>query len=462
MTDLDAIPDRLLSPLLDTAALTLRSLPPADVPSALRPLLAFDRRGLARGPARRQLRRALQDEIEFRGLVFTAFCSVPEVGAVLSAWRPGDALTLASAAEERDELAVLASALVAAEPDGAELGLGIACALDAARGVVREERSEAGTLAGRVAELEEGMRRLERERDDAERERTELAAQLRVERGDRRTRDERAATDMARVEERIGELERAVERERARAERVERELAKERSRCERSKEELARERARGDRAEAELASASARAVALDRDLQTARRAASEARTASAGGSGASTRTVSAGGGSGGGVSARGGSPGRGKRRARPNLPSGLIADTAGGAEAMLRSGPLLLVVDGYNVSKTAWSGTSLAVERESLVRALQGLHLTSGVDVLVVFDGDGTPAFSKTNRPGVRVVFSPPGEEADSVVVETVAAMPLDTAVVVASSDRWVREHAETFGAVVISAATLVSVLRKG
>jgi hypothetical protein len=32
---------------------------------------------------------------------------------------------------------------------------------------------------------------------------------------------------------------------------------------------------------------------------------------------------------------------------------------------------------------------------------------------------------------------------------------------VVASSDRWVREHAETFGAVVVSAATLVAVLRR-
>ena len=389
--------------------------------------------------------------------MFTAFCSVPEVGEVLAAWRPGDALALAGAAEERDELALLASALVAAEPEGADLGLGIACALDAARGVVRGEQAEAGTLGQRVAVLEEGVRRLEQERDDAEQARTDLAEQLRVERGDRRARDERVVTDVTRAEEKVGGLEHTVERERARAEGAERELVKERSRSERVKEELARERARGDRAEAERASASARAVALESELQTARRAVSEARTASAGGSGASPRGVAAGGGS-----AGGGSAGRGKRRVRPNLPSGLIADTAGGAEAMLRSGPVLLVVDGYNVSKTAWSGTSLAVERESLVRALQGLHLTSGVDVLVVFDGDGTPAFAKATRPGVRVVFSPPGEEADSVVVETVASTPLRTAVVVASSDRWVREHAETFGAVVVSAATLVSVLRKG
>jgi predicted RNA-binding protein with PIN domain len=58
-------------------------------------------------------------------------------------------------------------------------------------------------------------------------------------------------------------------------------------------------------------------------------------------------------------------------------------------------------------------------------------------------------------------VFSSPGEEADSVVVEIVASTPLQTPVIVASSDRWVREHAETFGAVVVSAATLLGVLRK-
>jgi predicted RNA-binding protein with PIN domain len=126
----------------------------------------------------------------------------------------------------------------------------------------------------------------------------------------------------------------------------------------------------------------------------------------------------------------------------------------------LRSGSVLLVVDGYNVSKTGWPGATLEVERESLLSALHGLHLTSATDVIVAFDGDGTQTFSSPRRPGVRIVFSKRGEEADSVVVQTVAKTPLQTAVVVASSDRWVREHAETFGAVVISAATLVAVLR--
>ena len=68
---------------------------------------------------------------------------------------------------------------------------------------------------------------------------------------------------------------------------------------------------------------------------------------------------------------------------------------------------------------------------------------------------------SKKGRPGVRVLFSAPGEEADAVVVAIVSETPLRTPVVVASSDGWVRAHAETFGAVVISAATLMAVLRK-
>ena len=129
---------------------------------------------------------------------------------------------------------------------------------------------------------------------------------------------------------------------------------------------------------------------------------------------------------------------------------------------MLRGPSVLLVVDGYNVSKTGWPNASLEVERESLLNALHGLHLTRGTDVIVAFDGDGTQSFGSVRRKGVRVVFSEPGVEADSVVVEVVAKTPLAIPVVVASSDRWVREHSETFGAVVISSATLVAVLRSG
>ncbi|MDQ1466665.1 MAG: hypothetical protein QOH10_1080 [Actinomycetota bacterium] len=458
MTDLTALPLDLLVPLLDSAAATLQELPVADVPVAARPLLGFDRRGLTRGPARLQLRRALQDEAQFREQAFAAFCDRPEVRALLDEWSASEALVLATHAVELGELALLASALIAAAPEGVDFGLGVVVAIDAAQRRTGDEQTQTGAMADRVDDLEEGLRRLEVARAELTRERDALADQLRAERRERRERerDDRFAADAAVAARRVVELEAEVARAVAHQERAE--AARERAvaRGERSQVERARADERRERAEAERADAVARAEALATELDALRRAAPEGselgESRESRDSAAQTSRPPA----------RGTAPGPIRRRARPTLPGGLFADSPPGVDAMLRSGPVLLVVDGYNVSKAAGPSASLALERESLVRALHSLHLTSGADVLVVFDGDGTPAFSKTNRPaGVRVVFSSPGVEADSVVVESVAATPLHTPVVVASSDRWVREHSETFGAVVVSAATLVTLLRR-
>ena len=63
-------------------------------------------------------------------------------------------------------------------------------------------------------------------------------------------------------------------------------------------------------------------------------------------------------------------------------------------------------------------------------------------------------------RGGVRVVFSDAGEEADEVVLREIQALPKAVPVVVASSDAWIREHAEQEGAVVVPADALLSFLR--
>jgi predicted RNA-binding protein with PIN domain len=451
MIDFTAVPEHLLGPLLDSAAATLRALPPTDVPVSLRPLVGFDPRGLTRGPARLQLRRALESDAQFREQTFAVFSDRPEVPVVLGGWNPADALAIANAAAEGDGLALLASALVATEAPGAEFGLGVVVAVDAARGHAGAQAAQADAIVRRIADLEEGLRRLEVARAELERERDVLAEQLRVERRARRERererDDRAAADAARAASRIVELEGEVARECSRAERAEAERERAVARGERSEIERARALARWEQSEAERADAIVRVDALAAELQALREAA-------ASDTGTSAQSAES-------SPARAAAPGSLRRRARPSLPGGLFADSPSGAEAMLRSRPVLLVVDGYNVSKSAGPSASLSVERESLVRSLEGLQLTSGAEVQVVFDGDGTPAFSKANRRGVRVVFSPAGEEADSVVVEIVASTPLQTPVVVASSDRWVREHAEAFGAVAISAATLLAVLRK-
>jgi predicted RNA-binding protein with PIN domain len=128
----------------------------------------------------------------------------------------------------------------------------------------------------------------------------------------------------------------------------------------------------------------------------------------------------------------------------------------------LRTSGVLLVVDGYNVAKRAWPDATPGDQRERLALALAALHTRLGCSSTVVFDGDATggAVVPVLRRRGLRVLFSAAGEEADDVVVREVAKQPKRVPVVVASSDAWVREHAEREGAVVIAADTLLAVAR--
>jgi hypothetical protein len=216
MTDLAALPDHLLGPLLESAATTLRALPPDEVPGVLRPLLGFDRRGMNRGPARLQLRRALDEEANFREQAFADFSEREDARAVLADWHAADALAVANAWALRLDLPLLASVLVAAAPDGAGFGLGVIVAVDAAQRRAHEDETEAVRLTARVIDLEEGLRRAEAARAKLEHERDEVAEQLRSERRTRRDREERVATDIARAELRVAELEAELASERAR------------------------------------------------------------------------------------------------------------------------------------------------------------------------------------------------------------------------------------------------------
>jgi predicted RNA-binding protein with PIN domain len=78
-----------------------------------------------------------------------------------------------------------------------------------------------------------------------------------------------------------------------------------------------------------------------------------------------------------------------------------------------------------------------------------------------VFDGADVGGVVPPRRPGVRVVFSPEGEEADAVVVRQAADLPVEVPVVVASSDGWVGEHARETGAHVVSSEKLLRALRR-
>ena len=151
----------------------------------------------------------------------------------------------------------------------------------------------------------------------------------------------------------------------------------------------------------------------------------------------------------------------GSKRTRAPCPPGMRSDSPDALDAMLRTRGVQLVVDGYNVSMAGWRDDAPALQRERLVSALERLHLRLRADVVVVFDGADVEVGPPPKRTGVRVIFTSGDEEADPVVIREVERLAITTPAIVASSDGWVREHAEAVGATVVPSAALLDVLRR-
>jgi len=119
-----------------------------------------------------------------------------------------------------------------------------------------------------------------------------------------------------------------------------------------------------------------------------------------------------------------------------------------------------LIVDGYNVSKSAWERQSLEAQRQRLLRGLAPLVARTGAETTVVFD-----AANVTSRPvvaaprGIKVVFSPTGVIADVVIADLVAAEPPGRVVIVVSDDQEVARDARAAGARSIASSALVDLL---
>ncbi len=151
------------------------------------------------------------------------------------------------------------------------------------------------------------------------------------------------------------------------------------------------------------------------------------------------------------------------RRVPVALPGGVFDDTAEAAEHLLRTPGAVLVVDGYNVTMQGWPELAVADQRRRIVTALSDLAQRTATRVELVFDGAEVEP-SSVPAPGrrlVRVRFSDPGVEADDVVIDLVAGIPAATPVIVASSDRRVRDGARRRGANLIHAHQLVALLRR-
>jgi predicted RNA-binding protein with PIN domain len=151
------------------------------------------------------------------------------------------------------------------------------------------------------------------------------------------------------------------------------------------------------------------------------------------------------------------------RREPVPLPPGLRDDSVDVVDHLLRSPGMLLLVDGYNVSMVGWPDMPVREQRRRLLTALEEKALRTGAPIEVVFDGIEVDAVGVRGRgrPLVRVRFSPPGVEADDVVLDMVAQLPVHRPVTVASSDNRVRDGARARGANLLHSRQLVAALRR-
>jgi predicted RNA-binding protein with PIN domain len=156
----------------------------------------------------------------------------------------------------------------------------------------------------------------------------------------------------------------------------------------------------------------------------------------------------------------------GRRAPRPRrrpaaLPPGVLDDGVEAAEHLVRVPGALLLVDGYNISNAQWHGLALPEQRARLLDACAELHARCGTEVEVVFDGAGDAAVGTAPRSAVRHRFTPGGEEADDVILARIDEEPIERVVLVASSDRRVRDGARARGANVLGARQVLAVLRR-
>jgi len=127
---------------------------------------------------------------------------------------------------------------------------------------------------------------------------------------------------------------------------------------------------------------------------------------------------------------------------------------------LVRQAGATVLVDGYNVSMAAWPGMSLASQRERLVDALDGLHARYGADTIVVFDGEtGGRRPSTGQGRSIRALFTNEGETADDRIVAMVSAIRGAAPVLVATSDRELRDRVRAAGANVVAARPFLAVL---
>lgn len=314
---------------------------------------------------------------------------------------------------------------VSADPDlAAQLGDALRAAAPPSVPPSPAHRSDrAAPSAAELQRLRERLREMRAQRDDARR-----RAEGETGRADREAAAREAAEQVvARLQARVEELEQANER-----------AADERDAA------VDRERRRGEAALSELTE-QLRALRRDQHDQARRdRAVEQARAAKVPAPvtpapPAAPRLV----------------PGRPSR-----LPARTRPETTEVAQALLHAGRLVLI-DGYNVTRTHRSDLDLEGQRRWLVNLVAGAVATRRIEATVVFDGHASPGQGSSRRDrGVTVVFTPEGVTADDDLVFEVEALEPSRPVVVVTDDRELRDRLAPYRVDLVPTAGFLHALR--
>ena len=434
------LPARARTALLDLAAEVLGSLGETETPPALTRVRLF-------APARRAragagpLTLALERDLAFRARVAGAWRSAHPELAVALEQEQGAAEIPAAAASAADAVELLVG-LVLLRPDG-----WAAAAVRVAEQMERHDDDRARrdleeSAAARLRGLEREVEKLRGELAAARAESGSVGEELAAAR--RELRRLRADADRARAAARVAQLE--GEAQRARAEEA----------VARAAQEVERERGLG-RAAAERAEQALRAGREGRSLADARvRLLLDTVVEAAAGlrrelalPPVDVRPADL-------VPAVQATPAGAGMTGAPGEPEPATL------AALLALPQAHLVVDGYNVTKTAFGELPLVEQRRRLVESLGALVARTGAEVTCVFDGADVAARPTGRVRGVRVLFSEAGSSADDLVRRLVRAEPAGRVVVVVSSDNEVAGGVRALGARALPATALVRLLGRG
>jgi predicted RNA-binding protein with PIN domain len=440
------LPEGLLAGYLDAALATLRAADQTDLPGPLRQYQTWTPKRLRHPRVLGLVRRTLDLDQRFRQAVNERVLDEEEALARLvragrhaealasgetpeAVARVGLALGLEGAAAVQAAVAAAAASQARAEAAAVRSALaGAESELDVAR-----ERAEAEAAAARAAREElraarDELRRVERERraladrvEGLEHQLAQSAATLRA------ARDE-AADEQRRLGGRVSELQARL------------------AEAQRNYRALRRSAGQVDPVVAEAVGA------LERDLDALRRATGLAEEGGGKGRGGAGAPGAATGSAGAGA-------GRPARRQPLPVPGGRGADDSETLAAWMGVDGVLVLVDGYNVTKhrQGFPERGLEDQRTLLVDLCRRLARRFGAEVTVVFDG-GTVGPLPTRLPlgPVEVVFTDPGRSADDEIVVRTNAAPPERPVVVVTSDNELRDRVAALGATVTRSPALL------